>query len=94
MALPFILGLALGAGAVVAFNKSSTLKEGACKVLDKSKEFASSSLEKSKDLACEVKNKISSSSCEAETVLEEKEEKSILEEPKKRVRKTKVKEED
>jgi len=90
MALPFILGLALGAGAVVAFNKSDKLQEKACKVVDKSKELACSSLEKSKELVSEVKSKIMTSSKELEN---ETSENTFLEEPKKRVRKVKAKEE-
>ncbi|PHR72785.1 MAG: hypothetical protein COA66_05895 [Arcobacter sp.] len=87
MALPFILGLALGAGAVVAFNKSDKLQEKACKVVNKSKEFACSSLEKSKELVNEVKNKIMTAPENGTS------DNTFLEEPKKRVRKVKAKEE-
>ena len=44
MALPFILGLAVGAGAVIAFNKSDKLKEKTSKLVDKSKDFADETL--------------------------------------------------
>ncbi|NQY53310.1 MAG: hypothetical protein HRT42_07010 [Campylobacteraceae bacterium] len=80
MALPFILGLALGASAIIAFNKSDKLKEKACEVLGKSKEkacevlnkskdFASSSVDKSKDLVSDVKNTITAT---AECIKEKK----------------------
>ncbi|NQY22572.1 MAG: hypothetical protein HRT41_00930 [Campylobacteraceae bacterium] len=92
MALPFILGLALGAGAVVAFTKSDKLQEQACKVVDKSKALACSSLEKSKELVNEVKNKIMTSKEEL-TSENETSDNTFLEEPKKRVRKVKAKEE-
>ncbi|MCT7548114.1 hypothetical protein N5U18_06440 [Aliarcobacter butzleri] len=38
MALPFLLGLALGAGAVVAYNKSDKLKDKTSKILEKTKD--------------------------------------------------------
>lgn len=38
MALPFVLGLAVGAGAVIAFNKSDKLKEKTTKLIEKTKE--------------------------------------------------------
>ena len=37
MALPFLLGLALGAGAVVAYNKSDKLKDKTSKILEQTK---------------------------------------------------------
>jgi len=49
MALPFILGIAVGAGAVVAFNRSK-------KIQDKTHDI----LEKSKDLANDVKKNVES----------------------------------
>ncbi len=58
MALPFVLGLAVGAGAVVAFNKSDKLKETACSIFKKSKDIASESLEKGKETVGDVKNTI------------------------------------
>ena len=45
MALPFILGLAVGAGAVIAFNKS-----------DKIKKVLGAGVEKTKDVATDVKD--------------------------------------
>ncbi|NQY21224.1 MAG: hypothetical protein HRT40_07930 [Campylobacteraceae bacterium] len=80
MALPFIIGLALGASAVIAFNKSDKLKEKvcevlgkskekACEVIGKSKEFATSSVDKSKDLVSDVKNTITAT---AECIKEKK----------------------
>lgn len=38
MALPFILGLAVGAGAVIAYNKSDKLKEKTTELIEKTKE--------------------------------------------------------
>ena len=38
MALPFVLGLAVGAVAVIAFNKSDKLKEKTTKLIEKTKE--------------------------------------------------------
>jgi len=38
MALPFILGLAIGAGAVVAFSNKDKLKEKSSKLLEKTKD--------------------------------------------------------
>ena len=40
MALPFILGLAVGAGAIIAFNNKDKLKNKTAGLLDKSKDFA------------------------------------------------------
>ena len=58
MALPFILGLAVGAGAVIAFNKSDKLKEKTSKLVDKSKDFADETLEKTKKKVNELKDKL------------------------------------
>lgn len=38
MALPFILGLAVGAGAVIAFSNKDKLKEKTSKLFEKTKE--------------------------------------------------------
>lgn len=38
MALPFVLGLALGAGAVIAFNKSDKIKKIVNSGIDKTKQ--------------------------------------------------------
>ena len=38
MALPFILGLAVGAGAVIAFKNRDNLKEKTSKLFEKTKE--------------------------------------------------------
>ena len=90
MALPFVLGLAVGAGAVVAFNKSDKIKEKACSLFNKSKEVANSSLEKSKDTVKEVKQTINATA----QCIKEKKEKEVLEKtPTKRGRKPKAKEE-
>ena len=48
MALPFILGIAVGVGAVIAFNQSDKLKEKITEFFDKSKELADETLEKTK----------------------------------------------
>lgn len=47
MALPFLLGLALGAGAVVAYNKSDKLKDKTSKILEKTKDGLEEVKEKS-----------------------------------------------
>jgi uncharacterized membrane-anchored protein YhcB (DUF1043 family) len=49
MALPFILGVAVGAGAVIAYNNSQ-------KIQDKTSEV----FEKSKDVVADVKNNVES----------------------------------
>lgn len=41
MALPFILGIAVGAGAVVAYNNSKKIQEKTSEVLEKSKDMVS-----------------------------------------------------
>ena len=60
MALPFILGLAVGAGAVIAFNKSDKLKGALETGVDKTKELAACGLEKTKDVAADVKDTLNS----------------------------------
>ncbi len=100
MALPFVLGLAVGAGAVVAFNKSDKIKDAACNLFNKSKDVANSSLEKGKETVSDVKQTLSAT---AECIKEKKEKaieaeasEEVLEEktPAKRGRKPKVKEEE
>ncbi len=54
MALPFILGLAIGAGAVVAFNNKDKLKEKSMQLLEKSKDLATQTIEKTKEI-CPMK---------------------------------------
>ena len=54
MALPFVLGLAIGAGAVIAFNNKDKLKEKSSQFLEKSKDFANQTIEKTKDI-CPMK---------------------------------------
>lgn len=75
MALPFILGLAIGAGAVVALSKSDKIKEKACSFLDKSKEVANSSLEKGKEKVDDVKQTINATA----NCIKTKKEKAALE---------------
>lgn len=41
MALPFIFGLAVGAGAIVAYNNSKKIKEATSEVFEKSKDIVS-----------------------------------------------------
>ncbi|WP_072681291.1 hypothetical protein [Arcobacter sp. LA11] len=99
MALPFVLGLAVGAGAIVAFNKSDKLKEVAGNLFNKSKDVANSSLEKSKETVEDVKQTINATA----QCIKEKKEQAALEEAKeeteakkvsvKRGRKPKAKEE-
>ena len=55
MPLPFILGLAVGAGAVIAFKNKDTLKEKTSKLFKKSKDFANTTLEKTKENLDELK---------------------------------------
>ena len=97
MALPFVLGLAVGAGAIVAFNKSDKLKKVAGGLFNKSKDVANSSLEKGKETVSEVKQTINAT---AECIKEKKEQaamsekkEEIIEEkvPAKRGRKPKAK---
>jgi len=76
MALPFVLGLALGAGAVVAFNKSDKLKKTACGLLNKSKDVANTSLEKGKETVTDVKETINAT---AECIKEKKAAKQVAE---------------
>ncbi len=58
MALPFILGLAVGAGAVIAFKNRDNLKEKTSKLFEKSKDFANTTLEKTKENLDELKGSI------------------------------------
>ena len=63
MALPFILGLAVGAGAIIAFNNKDKLKNKTAGLLDKSKDFAEElkgsicPMKKSSEEKVELKNK-------------------------------------
>lgn len=66
MALPFILGLAIGAGAVVAFSNKDKLKEKSSKLL-----------EKTKDSVGEIKEKL----CATKECIEEKIEKKLDKKP-------------
>ena len=70
MALPFILGLAVGAGAVIAISKSDKIKETACSLFNKSKDVANDSLEKGKEAVKEAKQTINAT---AECIKEKKE---------------------
>ena len=54
MALPFILGLAIGAGAVVAFNNKDKLKEKSTQLLEESKDLATQTIKKTKEI-CPMK---------------------------------------
>ncbi len=74
MALPFVLGLALGAGAVVAFNKSDKLKETVGSLLNKSKDVANNSLDKGKETVADVKQTINAT---AECIKEKKAQASL-----------------
>lgn len=64
MALPFVLGLAIGAGAVFAFNNKDKLKEKSSQLLEKSKDFANQTIEKTKEV-CPMK-KFSKQNIESE----------------------------
>jgi hypothetical protein len=89
MALPFILGLAVGAGAIVAFNKSDKLKKIAGGLLNKSKVVANSSLEKGKETVNDVKQTINAT---AACIKEKKEQAILLEDEKEDTTVEKVKE--
>lgn len=99
MALPFILGLAVGVGVVTAFNKSDKLKNRLVQVLEKSKDLANDSFEKGKEIACDVRNNIKATCSKEKNLKEEAEDEKVEEElkvepvVKKRVRKIKPKEE-
>jgi len=70
MALPFILGVAVGAGAIIAYNKNK-------KIQDKTDEI----IEKSKDLASDMKKNIDSAvDCVKDKI--DKNEKTIVKEEK------------
>lgn len=75
MALPFVLGVAVGAGAVYAFTKSDKLKEKATSLFSKSKDVANTSIEKSKETVDEVKDTINATAA----CIKEKKEKIALE---------------
>ena len=53
MALPFILGLAVGAGAVIAFKNRNNLKEKGSKLFEKTKENIS---ELKENICCKKDN--------------------------------------
>ena len=76
MALPFILGLAVGAGAVIAFKNRDNLKEKTSKLFEKSKDFANTTLEKTKENVNEIKETI----CATKECIEKKKKKKIKEE--------------
>lgn len=58
MALPFILGVAVGAGAVIAYNNSKKIQEKTSEVLDKSKDIVSD-VKKNMDATVEcIKDKV------------------------------------
>ena len=76
MPLPFILGLAVGAGAVIAFKNKDTLKEKTSKLFKKSKDFANATLEKTKENVNEIKETI----CATKECVEEKKKEKIKEE--------------
>lgn len=70
MALPFVAGLAVGAGVVFAFNKSDKIKDAACSLFKKSKDVASDSIEKGKEVVDDAKLTINAT---AECIKEKKE---------------------
>ena len=92
MALPFVLGLAVGAGAIVAYNKSDKLKKVAGNFLNRSKDVANTSFEKGKETVSEVKQTINAT---AACIKDKKEqaEKSVEKENKEEVVVEKGKEE-
>ncbi len=83
MALPFVLGLAAGAGIVVAVNKSEKIKDAACSLFKKSKDVANESLEKGKDAVADVKQTIDATAqCIKEKKAAKAEEQKAIEEKK------------
>lgn len=71
MALPFILGLAVGAGAVVAYNNSKKIKEATSEVFEKSKDIVSD-VKKNVDATVDcIKEKVEKKEEEAEPIKEE-----------------------
>jgi hypothetical protein len=60
MPLPFLIGIAVGAGAVIAYNISDKVKSETTKVVDKSKVFATETLEKAKKNIEELKENLCS----------------------------------
>lgn len=75
MALPFIAGIAVGAGVVYALSKSDRLKEKANSIFNKSKDVACNSIEKSKETVDDVKDTINATAA----CIKEKKEKIALE---------------
>jgi len=75
MALPFVAGLAVGVGAVLAFNKSDKIKDAANNLFKKSKDVASDSLEKGKEAVEDAKQTINATA----ECIKEKKEKAALE---------------
>ena len=77
MALPFILGLAVGAGAIIAFNNKDKLKNKTAGLLDKSKDFAEDTFEKTKKNVSELKDKLCTKKEEVKSEIKEEIEKKI-----------------
>lgn len=57
--LPFIAGIAVGAVAVVAYNKNDKIKSAVGQGLEKAKDMATEASEKTKEIACDVKATVS-----------------------------------
>jgi hypothetical protein len=58
MALPFILGVAAGSAAVLAFNNRKTIAKKVVSSAGATKEFAKGGLDKAKNLTTDVKDTI------------------------------------
>lgn len=58
MALPFILGVAVGASAVIAYKNKELLKQKSSKLFDKSKDFTNQTIEKTKENVSHLKENI------------------------------------
>ena len=58
MALPLLLGIVIGAGAVIAYNKSDKLKAKGDELFEKSKELASDAYGVAKEKTQELKDKV------------------------------------
>lgn len=91
--LPFVLGVAVGAGAVFAYKNSGKIKTKACELANRTKTLATDSVEKSKSAIGDAKDTISATK---ECIIEKKAQKKELakEEDKEETKDTKTQKED
>ncbi|AXX93086.1 hypothetical protein CPU12_12935 [Malaciobacter molluscorum LMG 25693] len=76
MALPFIAGLAVGAGVVYALKNSSSVKDKAKEIFGKSKDFACTKVEQGKEVVADVKDTVEATK---ECIKEKKEARKLQE---------------